>query len=320
MAIPKEFAIISLEDAKRYAGVTGTCDDQLIDELVQQASTMINSYLGYNVISQTYREYQSSSDGPNIWLENIPISSVDLVSVGRDCPITINYTAGDASRASVEVTTTLLRLRSRVSGVITTTELVLADNATMSALETNIETVTGWTATVTDSFETYSPIELILHPAISAKNREAQLEIPSENQVPFELFSKTGRLFATCGWYYDYHIGRGYNSYGGSGYGDNGYSLYNKPNPHYYGQNDIVIEYTAGYDRSAVPYDLKSACLELSKFLYDNVQHDSTFKKEKIGDYEYELANLAQPLFSENSNANLGTKLNSYRRMVIKGA
>jgi len=287
MAIPEILGIISLEDAKRYAGVTSTTDDRLIDELVQQASQMINGELGYNVISQTYKEYHSGSGGPNIWLANIPVTSVDLATTGRDIPMSVNYGGGDASRATAEITSTLLRLRKRVSGVTTTSELTLASSATFTALETAVELLTGWTATTTTSFANYTPSELVIRPAMSANDRDLDLQIPQECETDYEIHGEAGRL---------------YNPY-----------LWDA------GNKNVYVEYTAGYLRSEVPYDLKSACLELCKFLYDVVQHDASIKEEEIGDYSYKLADMAGSVFKEDSNYSIADKLAPYKRMFVRG-
>ena len=64
---------------------------------------------------------------------------------------------------------------------------------------------------------------------------------------------------------------------------------------------------------------MKSACLELTKFLYDVVQHDASMKEEEIGDYRYVLADMAGSVFKEDSNYSIADKLAPYRRMIVRG-
>lgn len=303
MALDADIAIVSLGDARVYLGKadSDTADDQLIDMMIQHASVMIARELGVaSVVSNGYREYYDGSVGPYLWLNNYPVTSVDLVSVGRDDAFTVSYTGSDASYATVEVTATQLKLRKRVAGVLTASTFALSDYATLSALETAVELVSGWTVTVETVFANYSPAALCVVPARNARDQSIALGVPDEGEVEYELVGVAGKLYNPHGWML--------------GVGCSG-------SP---GHNSVFVEYTAGYARADVPPPIKAACLELTKLLYDLGKKDASLKAEKIGEYSYTIADRLDTVFSSSGNAavsnTISVKLNPYRRIVFGGA
>jgi len=282
-----QFSIVSLGDARLFLGKsdTDTADDQLIDLHIQTASSMVARELGVEgVVSRAYREFHDGHGGCNLLLNNYPVTSVDFVSTGRSGALTIEYTDGDASYATVEVTLTELKLRKRVSGVLTASAFTLADYATLMALETAVEAVSGWTVIVETDYATYAPISLVPVPAKDAADAEVTLEVPYEGEIACELSSAWGRLYNPYGWTR--------------------------------GHKNILIEYTAGYARGEVPAPIRGACLELVKLMYDLSKKDGGLKKETIGEYSYEVA--ANVDLTESSL--IAEKLVNYRRTVVMGA
>jgi len=292
VAVSRKKGLISLADAKRFMGLSADDkdDDRLIDQMVTQASVLIAKELGYNPVSTTYREFYSGDGGYNLWLENIPVTSVDMVSVSRSTAATIEYDATDASRATVEVTTNKLRLRKVVSGTVTLDELVLSDYATFTALETAVEALGNWTVVVTDNWATFDPTDLVPVPARDANNRTTNLDVPEECEAEYELFGEEGRL---------------YNPYGWTA-----------------GNNNICVRYTAGWDE--IPEPLQSACAELTKMLYDTSRRDVSLRSESIGDYKYTVADRLDAAFSASGDTKtsnmISLKLMRYRRAILFGA
>lgn len=287
MAINK-YAIITLGDARLFLGKgdTDTADDQLLDMLIQQASEMVAKELGTGgVVSRTYKEYYDGHGGLNLWLDSYPVSGVDFVSVGRDDAMTVSYTGDDASYATAEVTATQLKLRKRVSGVLTASTFTLTGYATLSALETAVEAVSGWAVVVDTDYATYAPISLVPVPAKNARDVTVTLGVPDEGETDCEL--------ASSEW------GRLYNPYGWTR-----------------GHKNIYVEYTAGWDRADLPQPIRSACLELVKMMYDLRSKDGTLQSEKIGEYSYVLASSVDL----TSNTLIAEKLENYRRPILAGA
>jgi len=287
MAVPGKIGIISLEDAKRYLPVTVSTYDRKIDEMVSQACSVINDWLGYNVISQSYREYHSGTGRAYLWLENVPVTQVDLASTDRDDVATVTYDNGDASRATVQVTDVHLKLSKRVAGTTTTNDLVLSDHATITALVSDVNTLTGWTSVVVDTFGDYTPAELVIVPAQSAKDRIVNLVIPEESETEYEIEdADSGRLYNPKGWDY--------------------------------GHKNILIEYTAGYAREDVPEAIRNATLELVKLFYDWSKQDGSLESEKIGDYSYRKgAGMSSAVRTQMSV--IREKLQPHAKVVVRG-
>jgi len=279
--------IINLQDARLFLGKssTNTADDALIDMLVQHASAAVAKELGVDgVVSDTYREFHNGHKGKYLWLNNYPVTSVDLVSVGRDDALTITYGGGDASYATAEVTSTSLKLRKRVSGTLTASTFTLADYATLTALETAVELVSGWSVIIATDFASYAPAALVPVPAKDANEVAVTLSVPDQGEDLCEVEGTWGRL---------------YNPYGWSWCGDRG----------------ICIEYTAGWARHDVPQPIRAACLMIVKMSYDGVKRDMSVKSEQIGDYKYQLADI----ISNTTSPIVQEMLEPYRRQVVFG-
>lgn len=287
--------VISLQDARTYLGKgdSDTATDQLIDMLCLQASEMIAKELGTDsVVSTAYKEYHDGRGGRNMWLQNYPVTSVDFVSCGRDNAFNIEYDATDASYATVEVTPTQLKLRKRVSGTVTANSLTLADYATLTALETAVEALGGWAVTVTSTFANYDPESLVPVPARGANDSSVDLEVPDEGETECELRGDRGRLYNAYGW----------------------------PSGH----NNVYVEYTAGYARASIPEPIRGACMELVALMHNMAKKDASLRSEKIGEYQYTMADRLDAIFSEAGKSSVSNtimaKLRPYRRVILGAA
>lgn len=263
-------------------------DDYLLSMLIEQASTLIENELGFNIISRPYREYHDGSGDPYIWVDQIPVVNIDFASTNRDEAMTVKYTGGDASYATAEVTKTHLRLRKKVSGTTSSDVFALSDY-TIGTLDTAVTAVSGWTGLVVSGYTNYSAADLIPIPALYANNAAVELEVPEPNEDEYELEdATTGRLY----------------------------------NPRLWdaGHKNIVVEYTAGY--TTTPGPIKSACLDIVKMLYDLTKRDATLKAEKLGDYSYTVADRLDTIFSASGDAQTSNlimvKLSSYRRKMLR--
>jgi len=311
MAIDTTKAVVSLKEAKTYLGIadTDTADDLLLDMLIGQASVLIAKELGYNPISQSYKEWYEGEDGFNIWLENIPVTSVDFISTDREDVATVKYDSTDASYATVEVTANQLKLRKRVNGAVTANTLVLSDYATIALLDTAIDALTPWACTPVDSFSTWAASSLIRMPAQHANNVSASLSVPADPEADVELFPETGRLYNWRGWRY----GKWDWLHGGSGrvgLGDN--------------VRNVYVEYTAGYTRAELPEPIKAACLELVALTFNLSKKDGSLASETIGDYSYSLATTMGSVFgstgSNTTGGMIAMKLAPYVRAILRTA
>jgi len=264
--------------------------DYFLEMLINHATTLIENELGYKIKKRTHREYYSGQGTSHLWLENIPIVNINMLSEGRDDAMTVTYDNGDAAYATVEVTDSSVRLRKKVSGNTTVNELAFSDYTTIGSLDTAIDELSGWTATVVSSFDDYPTSDLIVSPAKSANDADVTLEVPSACETDYEIE--------------DADIGRIYNPYGFTR-----------------GHKNWFIEYVAGYD--TVPAPIESACLELVGMMYNLSTRDTSLKSERIGDYSFTMADRLDTIFSATGDvktANLiSLKLAPYRRSLVFG-
>lgn len=262
----------------------------LLTKLIDEASAMIKNEVGRDIEATTYTKELYSGDGSNwLWLNNYPIISVERVSIGRISPISVSFSATNASRASVEITDTKCILRSVVAGSSNTTELTLADYATLEDLEEAIEAVSGWSARVQDNYGSYPSADLIRAGAKSCLDKWISLEMPKEGETDYEVYAEDGRLYNPYGWT------KGYNN--------------------------ICVDYRAGYE--TIPDDIQSACCELVKLMYGISKRDISVKSEKIGSYQYTVADRIGAIFSTTGKEVMSnlirTKLQPYYRIVVRG-
>lgn len=287
MAISKTKGLIDLADAKRYMsiGTSDTDDDRLIDALISQASVMIQKEVGCDIIQTTYTGEMQSGDGEYfLYLTNWPIVQINRVAIGRDTAFTATY-SGSASHATIQVTTSSIVLRTTVSGVLTTSTFTFSSYATITLITDAIDAISGWSTTTTSGWASFPSADLIRMPAKSANDNSIDLEVPDESEtVDYEIYDNDGKLY----------------------------------NPHtwYTGHNNIYIDYVAGYLIYEIPEPIQSACMSLVKSLFDLSQRDLNLKSERMGDYQYQMADKAGDTFLSSGGV-IANNLGYYKRIFI---
>jgi len=288
MAIRKEDAITDLESVKRYIGVTGTADDRLIDSLTLSACIMVQNFLNTKVVRQTHTKERHNGRGyTTLMLRHYPVVEVERVAVDVDDVMTVEYGSTDASHARVWVTGNAVKLRKIVSGVTTNNTFAFSDYATIDLLATGIDAVSNWDAVVGDSFTGYPTSELLSMPAWTAKDKKATLSMPDETDIDVQIQHEEWGII--------------YNPYGFSK-----------------GHANIIVDYVAGWN--PIPAPIESAVWELCKTMWSASQRDFSMKREKIGDYEYELAADPGNVFNEEDKEQASlilAKLVPYRRVEL---
>ena len=232
MALDRTKTLLDLDETKRYLGIasTNTTNDRVIDSLIMQASVRIQREIGSTIVSDTFNsEYHSSRDSKWLYLDNWPIIGVERVAAGRTDAITVAY-SGSASRATVQVLDSSVRLVDTVSGVRSVNNVTFASNPSLTALAASVTALSGWTASVLSSYGDYPSAELVRSPGRSAKSNNINLSIPDEGEgVDYEIYPEEGKLYNPSGW----GIGLEFNFINESVYSG--------------GHNDILVTYTAGY-------------------------------------------------------------------------
>lgn len=251
-------------------------DNYRIEKLVDRASDFIERSFGRKFKTRTYdRERYSGVSGSLLILDQYPVTRIGRVSVGRINAFSVTNTTA-TNFATVEVTSSKVRLNA--DGVVT--DLTISSSATINALITAINAVSGWSATLMETSlgtraafytsldgTTKVPEPLPLAAAYCKSPNVAYVEVPNIDMTDVVLKGgdsedrNPGLLYSPGGWPY--------------------------------GQDSIFVDYVAGF--SVAPAALEDLCLALVKLKYDRGKKDLSIKSESIGGvYSYSAGDIKQ--------------------------
>ena len=226
--------------------------DWIIDELVDQVSDMVESYLDNNILSRSYVEYFDGGHSEYA-LAYKPVTAISRVAQGHLGVFTVTGSS-DFSRANVNITTTTLTLTSVTAGVTTTTNFTLASYATLTLLAVAIETTSGWTTDINSSYESYPAADLVPLVRRDATNSSyAYLSIWEEDAPIDNIEDDTGIV----------HL----QSVAPQGY------------------HTLRVSYTAGY--ASTPPDLEQVVLELISESWDRLGRNLSEISAKLADVSW---------------------------------
>lgn len=278
-------ALVTLAEAKTYLGISGSEDDTLLNSLINNSSTAIESYCDRNFIAQNYKEFYNGLGQRKLRLRNFPVTSIQRVSTGSKLAITVSSTDSTDLRASVEVRSDRINLQRFASdGTESNTELTFATYKTTSAMASQITATTGFSASananaLTDDLYRVGAIDLMTGPGL--------LNYPDLADTKFRIHDDRATLEFVDASDYAF-FGRG---------SDEGIRM-----PVSFA--GILVEYTAGYTNEAsVPKDLKQACLLMVQYLFNLSKQDTSLASESIGAYSYSTA--TELLVGENQIAKM---------------
>lgn len=246
--------LITLAEYKQFDTNTPSTDDTLLGNLITGATDVIERHTNRTFQQASYDDVYDGNGLRLLILDHFPIISIDSI---RSTPLnvmTVQNTSTAVSRATVRVTTTGVTLTSVTSAVTSTTPLLFATYTTLTALATAIGAVSGWTATVTTNYETYSSADLrAVQGSLNAKLTPAWLILHSQDINDFRVEEDTGVI----DYPYVFHRGSG---------------------------NWRVI-YTANF--AVVPESIKQACRELVHASYSSRRLDPGLVTQKLGTWDW---------------------------------
>ncbi len=300
---------------REFAQIKSCTDEQrkLIDRLVVAVSERIANYCGRVFEATTYFAWVNGTGTNFLNLPNFPLINVWEVSLTSQSAFTAKFTGG--SRASVSVHGGSIHLQSihETTGVVTDTAIVLSSYKTVTLLIAQINTVSGWTATVYGSMGN-QPAEAIkpLHAEWALDPNFAAIEVPdqvSSDDIAYNL-ETDGVLELEIGW--DYLNSRR--------------SLTVWPS----GTNNLFIHYKAGYtlpvddvagesltSNGDVPEDLTLTANTIIKAVYESTaQRVGALKSEKTKNYSYTMGDSAHAIIDKAIRDNRAGLLN-HRSMKI---
>jgi hypothetical protein len=243
-------ALVTLAEAKTYLGISGSDDDTLLNSLINNSSTAIESYCDRNFIAQNYSEFYNGLGQRKLRLRNFPVTSIQRLATGSKLALTVSSTDTTDLRASVEVREDKVNLQRFASnGTESNTELTFATYKTTSALATQITSTTGFTAEANDNALTTDLYR------VGAIDDRATIEFIDASDYAF--------------------FGRG---------NDEGIRM---PTSFAGILVDYTAGYT---NVASIPKDLKQACLLMVQYLFNLSKQDTTLASESIGAYSYSTA------------------------------
>jgi len=246
-------ALTTLANVLTYIGQASGDDDALITALIARATSAMEAYCGRTFTSTTYRQIYDGTGGPNLWVNQTPITAIQLLATGRMGAVSITNVNTDAWNAYANVDVTNLELVVN-GGTNDGTDTLTLATYTLTTLVTAINALgTGWTAVLLDSTKaTWEAAELLPVGGIGALDPDlTYLEVPNEIKTDFSFEGPSGRVHS--------------------------HSMFPL------GTDNIIIRYTAG--EATTPADLEQICIDLVNTYYLSRERDTTVMEEKLGDH-----------------------------------
>lgn len=242
---------------QNLSGVSGV--DALIDTLITAVSDAIEKYCRRSFYSRTLDEVYDGGE-EEILLREYPVQAIIWVRASPQVVLEIgNHATSTNQRATVEVTSTGLKLTRVASGVVAIdTSVTWASQVTLTAVATAVNSLgNGWSAVVRSGLELWPSIDLYLPPslgdgthsqgALSARGTMAGLRLHVDEVREYEwLPSGVLRRLPFIWWP------------GGVGY--------------------YRVKYTAGF--STIPEGVQQACADWVAHLYYRTLRDPGIANE----------------------------------------
>lgn len=226
-------------------------EDTTLDALIAAVSKTIENYCWRTFAITSYDELYPGSGQCELVLRNFPIATIERVACDPTAVLRVTNNSASIQRATVKVTSTGLELIRVASGTSTTSTILFADQATLSALATAITALgNGWIGGVVDAvFNLRASADLrALQGAFNAKDVNADLKMHTRELTDFHVNADAGILTRD-----------GY--FGG-------------------GMHHWRVLYRAGY--SAVPDDVQEACAQWVAVIFWQTKRDPGLGSETI--------------------------------------
>jgi hypothetical protein len=272
--------LITAARAKLNIPSATTADDPTIDRLIGSCSRAIQRYCRRDFARTDYDELYSGNGEGRLLLRHYPVLSVQSV---RYRPVTVlkvnNSDTSTNQQARVTVSGTGLTLVRVASGAKSTSTLLFAGNATLTALATAITALgNGWTAQVVGEYGSWPSADLRSpQGALTAWGQDAELKLHTVELAGYQVDERRGWLLRTIP-YSDPEL------------------LHSEALVWPVGVNNLRVQYTAGYDN--VPADVQEACAEWVAILFWQTKRDPGVSQESASgafSRSYSLAQRALP-------------------------
>ena len=268
-------AITSLQALKRYLRLTTTDDDRMLVELLDAATSRIETFCQRTFVTASYKQFIDGSGPAQIMLPNFPVTAVRRLGWSRKNAISVTASTATDLRATVEVQNDAIVLKRWDSaGAEVETTIAFADYLTTALMATQIGTITGWTATAD---ATILCDEMMRQGGQDALSQSAQLYYIDATDADYRVDEASGRIDMISGqsetqWYpFD-------------------------PDAITFprGAGNIFVDYDGGYAQASVPPALQEIAWELVSATYHGGQHDPSIASESLDGYSYSTRNAME--------------------------
>lgn len=247
--------------------------------LISTASDVVRGATHRDFSQTSYSEYYSGGIyiREPLRLRQFPVIEIIRVAANpRPALLVQNVDAGSNQRATVETTTTSLRLTRVATATPTAVDLSFATYSTIASLAAAANALgNGWSAQAIDQFANWPSADLKpLQGAATALYGGRQLELYTEDIQPFlswpvgDLGGEEWGSQSPTGWRLDEQTGELFGRF-----------------PR--GQLNIRIDYIAGF--ATIPQAIQEACVQLVMDLYNAGLVNNTLKKATLGAGSFEL-------------------------------
>lgn len=197
--------LTSIQSIQALLPRTNASDELTLLGLANGASQWFVNYTHNNILAQDYDEEVDGLDELAIFASQIPVCKVYRVQMLRVPALQVNYTAGNASFASMDVEPTGITLQATVNGVPgSKTPLLFASYQTFTALAAAINSVSGWSASVQGVYGPWPTSETVEYGVrqVASTNVGAignnYLEVFSLD-MPYRVKNDTGEIWSNYG-------------------------------------------------------------------------------------------------------------------------
>lgn len=259
-----QYAITTLAALKAHLNITTSTDDALLEAAIDRASYAIEAYLDRKVVQRRFREWTTANGYGQLVVKNPPVGHVHFAGYGAlGCMTVSSSVSADLSAVVTVADTRLTLVRVDSSGNETITQINFANHKTASAIASQINATTGFTASVASNC-----IAQRINRIVGRDLRNAPLLLTYADQSQQDVSGdlERGILF----------VGRGFDDLDG----------------HFpVGPLSMLVDYDGGF--ATIPPDMVLACLTLAAQYYNTRGRDTSVQSESFGDYSYTLAAAA---------------------------
>ena len=279
-----------------------------LTSLITAASDAIRRACNRDFSLNSYTEYYSGGIyiREPLRLRQFPVIEITRVAANPRAAIHIQNTDSSTNqRATIETTSTVLRLVRIASATPITTDLAFATYPTIAALASAVNALgAGWLATVVGEFANWPSADLKpLQGAATALFGGRDLELYTEDLQPFltwppgDPWGEEQGYQSTSGWRLDDETGELFARF-----------------PR--GQLNIRIDYTAGL--ATIPQAIQEACVQLIQDLYNAGLVNNTLKKATLGAGSFELKDDRQTASLSGKVSILLAPYVDYSKMIFR--